>query len=107
MTVGRGVIHNENPLPGTTAHALQLWVNLPASEKDGSAALPGSQKGEPSHATGAGCRDSPSIWQLRGVSSPKLNHVPVTVIDARVDDGATFEHELEADANAFLLHLEG
>jgi redox-sensitive bicupin YhaK (pirin superfamily) len=33
MTAGRGVIHNENPLPGTTAHALQLWVNLPASEK--------------------------------------------------------------------------
>ena len=24
MTAGRGVIHNENPLPGTTAHALQL-----------------------------------------------------------------------------------
>ena len=33
MTAGRGVIHNENPLPGTTTHALQLWVNLPASEK--------------------------------------------------------------------------
>ena len=25
MTAGRGVIHNENPLPGTTTHALQLW----------------------------------------------------------------------------------
>jgi redox-sensitive bicupin YhaK (pirin superfamily) len=33
MTAGRGVIHNENPLPGTTTHALQLWVNLPASER--------------------------------------------------------------------------
>jgi hypothetical protein len=39
--------------------------------------------------------------------SRTLNHVPVTAIDARMDDGATFEHELEAGANAFLLVLEG
>jgi Pirin C-terminal cupin domain len=30
-----------------------------------------------------------------------------SAIDARMDDGATFEHELEAGANAFLLVLEG
>ena len=65
ITAGRGVIHNEYPLPGTTTHALQLWVNLPASEKC-SAALPGSQRGRPSQATGARCRDLPSIRQLRG-----------------------------------------
>jgi redox-sensitive bicupin YhaK (pirin superfamily) len=94
------VIHNENPLPGTTAHALQLWVTLPASEKMAAPRYQDLQRGRPSHATGAGCRDSRSSG---GVSSPTLNHVPVTAIDARVDDGATFEHELEAGANAFLL----
>ena len=75
---GRGVIHNENPLPGTTTHALQLWVNLPASEK--MAALPGSQRGEPSQATGAGCRDSPSIRQLQGhfVSDAEPNELYVS-----------------------------
>jgi redox-sensitive bicupin YhaK (pirin superfamily) len=107
MTAGRGVIHNENPLPGTTAHALQLWVNLPASEKMAApryqdlrgADLP--TRREP----GVEIRLlSGSSW---GVSSPTLNHVPVTAIDARMDDGATFEHELEAGANAFLLVLEG
>jgi redox-sensitive bicupin YhaK (pirin superfamily) len=36
-----------------------------------------------------------------------LNHVPVTAIEARMDDGAAFEHELEAGVNAFLLVLEG
>ena len=36
-----------------------------------------------------------------------MNHVPVSAIDARMDDGATFEHEFEAGANAFLLVLEG
>ena len=105
MTAGRGVIHNENPLPGTTTHALQLWVNLPASEKMaasrsrfGRADLPGD---------GSRCRDWSLSGRSGGVSSPTLNHVPVAAIDARMDDGATFEHELEAGANAFLLVLEG
>ena len=68
--------------------------------KDGSAALSESQRGRPSEATGAGRRDPAFIRPLRGVSSPTLNHAPVTAIDARVDDGATFEQELEAGANA-------
>jgi redox-sensitive bicupin YhaK (pirin superfamily) len=33
MTAGRGVIHNEIPAEGVTVHSLQLWVNLPASQK--------------------------------------------------------------------------
>jgi hypothetical protein len=88
MTAGRGVIHNENPLSGTTAHALQLWVNLPASEK---MAAPRYQD-----VRGADLptRREPGV-EIRllpgssgGVSSPTLNHVPVTAIDARMDDGA-------------------
>ena len=33
MTAGRGLIHNEIPAEGDTVHSLQLWVNLPASDK--------------------------------------------------------------------------
>ncbi|QOL13464.1 pirin family protein [Dickeya dianthicola] len=33
MTAGRGIIHNEVPQEGTTAHILQLWLNLPAARK--------------------------------------------------------------------------
>jgi redox-sensitive bicupin YhaK (pirin superfamily) len=107
MTAGRGVIHNENPLPGTTTHALQLWVNLAASEK---MAVPRYQD---LRAADLPRRQEPGV-EVRllsgssgGVSSPTLNHVPVTAIDARMDDGATFAQELEAGANAFLLILEG
>lgn len=107
MTAGRGVIHNENPLPGTTTHALQLWVNLPAREK---MAAPRYQD---LRAADLPRRQEPGV-EIRvlsgssgGVSSPTLNHVPVTAIDARMDEGATFEQKLEAGANAFLLVLEG
>lgn len=33
MTAGSGVIHNEVPSEGITAHSLQLWVNLPQDQK--------------------------------------------------------------------------
>src|SRR6202166_780551 len=101
MTAGRGVIHSENPLPGTTAHALQLWVNLPASEK---MAAPRYQELRRANLP---TRREPGV-EIRllsgssgGVSSRTLNHVPVTAVDARMDDGAAFEHELGAGANAF------
>ena len=44
MTAGRGLIHNEIPAEGETVHSLQLWVNLPASQKMTAAALSGSRR---------------------------------------------------------------
>jgi hypothetical protein len=107
MTAGRGVIHNENPLPGTTAHALQLWVNLPADKK---LTAPRYQN---LRGPDLPTRQQPGveIRLLSGssgrVASPTLNHVPITAFDARLEHGATFDHELEAGANAFLLVVEG
>lgn len=37
LTAGRGVIHNE--IPTTTAHILQLWLNLPRAQKLAPASL--------------------------------------------------------------------
>lgn len=33
MTAGSGVVHNEVPSEGITAHSLQLWINLPSGKK--------------------------------------------------------------------------
>lgn len=107
LTAGRGVIHNENPLPGTTTHALQLWVNLPASAKMTAPRYQDLRGGDLPTRREPGVEIRLLSGSSGGVSSPTLNHVPVTAIDARMNDGATFEHELETGANAFLLVLEG
>ena len=107
MTAGRGVIHNESALPGTIAHTLQLWVNLPADEK----------MAEPRYQTLH--RDALPVRLGRGVEvrvlsgrsgdavSPTLNHVPVTGIDARMEPGASFDQVLQPGDNAFLHVIEG
>ena len=66
MTAGRGVIHNEKPPAGHDGARASALGEPARQREDGSAALPGSQRGRPSQATGAGCRDSPSVRQLRG-----------------------------------------
>ncbi len=107
MTAGRGVIHNESASPGSIAHTLQLWVNLPASRK----------MTEPRYQSLRGnalpVRRAPGVEVkvLSGRSgdavSPTLNHVPVTALDARIAPGASFDQALEPEANAFVLVLEG
>lgn len=107
MTAGRGVVHNESAPPGTIAHTLQLWVNLPAADK----MVP------PRYQTLHG--DTLPVRRARGVEvrvlsgrsgdavSPTLNHVAVTGIDARIAPGASFDQALRPGDNAFLHVIEG
>lgn len=107
MTAGRGVVHNESALPGSIAHTLQLWVNLPASRK----------MTKPRYQTLRGTtlpirrETGVEVKVLSGRSgvavSPTLNHVIVTALDMRIAPDAAFSEQLEAGVNAFILVLEG
>jgi redox-sensitive bicupin YhaK (pirin superfamily) len=107
MTAGRGLIHNEIPAEGDTVHSLQLWVNLPAAEK---MTAPRYQDlvGEDMPA-----RREPGA-EIRvfsgasgGVSAATKNYVPVTMVEFRLDAGASVRQDLPADYNALIVVLEG
>jgi len=107
MTAGRGLIHNEIPAEGVTVHSLQLWVNLPAAEK----------MTAPRYQDLAGdavpMRRQPGV-EVRvfsgasgGVTAPTKNFVPVTMVEIRLDRGASVRQDLPADYNAVIVVLEG
>jgi len=107
MTAGRGLIHNEIPAEGVTVHSLQLWVNLPAAEK----------MTAPRYQDLAGdavpVRRQPGV-EVRvfsgasgGVTAPTKNFVPVTMVEIRLDRGASVHQDLPADYNAVIVVLEG
>ncbi len=107
MTAGRGVLHEENAPEGTIAHTLQFWVNLPATEK----------MTEPRYQDLIGAstpvRLEPGV-EVRVFSgrsgdtiAPTLNHVPVTMLEVRMEPGATFRQVLPATDNAFVNILGG
>jgi redox-sensitive bicupin YhaK (pirin superfamily) len=107
MTAGRGVIHNEAPAGRKEVHTLQLWVNLPASEK---MTVPRFQilKGDtaPERAVEKG-RVRVFSGQSGEVRSDTLNHVPVTMVEFRLEPGGFAVQELPASYNGFLHVLEG
>ncbi len=107
MTAGRGVLHEENPPPGATAHTLQLWINLPAAEK---MTAPGYQELRADSLPewlGAGARVTIFSGECNGVSVDTRNHVPVTMLDVTVQPGETLKLDLPGDRNAFLHLLTG
>ncbi len=107
MTAGRGLIHNEVPAEGDTAHTLQLWVNLPAAQK----------MVEPRYqdlvAKDMPVRREPGA-EIRvfsgasgGLSAPTKNYAPVTMVEFRLAPGVAIRQDLPADYNAFIVVLEG
>jgi redox-sensitive bicupin YhaK (pirin superfamily) len=107
MTAGSGLIHNEIPAKGSTAHSLQLWINLPARDK----------MTVPRYQDLAGdkvpVRREPGVevrvfsGESGGIAAPTKNFVPVTMLEFRLDPNASVRQEMPADYNAVVVVLEG
>ena len=107
MTAGRGLRHTEDALPGTTAHVLQLWVNLPAARK----------MTEPRYqdllAAGAPIVRQPGAavrvfsGRIDDAVAGTLNHVPVLMLEVCIEPGATARLPVPGGDNAFLFVVEG
>jgi quercetin 2,3-dioxygenase len=91
MTAGRGVQHEENAPEGTVAHA--VVGEFARGREDGRPAYQDLVSGA------MPVRREPSI-EVRvfsgtsgGVTSPTLNHVPVTMLDVQIEPGASFRNQ--------------
>src|SRR5438045_9028662 len=99
MTAGSGVIHNEDVVPVGKSRILQLWLTLPREQRW---APPRFE-----HIT----RDSVTVRREVGVEArvysgasgsaraATRNHVPTTLVDLRLQAGATFTQDLPASYN--------
>ena len=107
MTAGRGLIHNEVPPEGVVVHSLQLWINLPAAQK---MTAPRYQdlvaKNLPARRE-PGAEIRVFSGDSGGTSAPTANHVPVTMVEIRLEAHASVRQDLPGDYNAFGVVLEG
>ena len=86
-------------------HSLQLWVNLPAADKNDRAALPGSRRRCYSCAARTGVEVGIYSGASGGVTAPTKNFVPVTMVEIRLDLGASVARIFRY--NAVIVVLEG
>jgi hypothetical protein len=107
MTAGRGIIHSENVEAQGRVRILQLWLILPKRERwtEPGFQVVAADSLPVRHEAGVEVR----LYSGRSgaVESSTRNHVPVTLADIRLEPGASFEQDLPASYNGFVLVLQG
>lgn len=107
MTAGRGVIHKEDPAPGSTVHSLQLWINLPSTHKMTEPRYQNLRAEEVPVREEDGATLRVFSGSSQGVQAPTRNIVPVTMVEMIVEPGYTVSQDLPGHYNGFLYILEG
>jgi quercetin 2,3-dioxygenase len=114
MTAGAGILHIETPpealvVGGGLFHGIQLWVNLPASEKW---TPPAYQSLEGEQVTLLSSSDGGALVRViagdvAGHAGPGSTHTPISVVHATLAAGARLTLPWRPDFNALVYVLAG
>lgn len=107
MTAGSGVIHNEVPSEGVTAHVLQLWINLPREQKMTTPRYQNLKGADMPIRQEDGAVMRVFSGSSGDVVSATKNHVPVTMVEVLLEPGASIAQDLPGSYNGFIYILEG
>ena len=114
MTAGGGILHIETPpealvVSGGLFHGLQLWVNLPATDK---MTPPRYQSLEGAEVTLVSSADGGALVRivagdLGGRRGPGATHTPISFVHATVAPGARLALPWSPDFNALVYVMSG
>ena len=114
MTAGAGIVHSEMPteqivMKGGLFHGVQLWVNLPRSQKW---IPPQYQDLDPDSAVLLASDDAGAVvrliaGELAGHRGPGSTRTPITYAHASVSEGARLQVPWRPDFNALVYVLAG
>lgn len=107
MTAGSGVVHNEVPSEGVTAHSLQLWVNLPRGEKMTTPRYQNLMAKDMPVRKEDGALIRVFSGSSKDVISTTKNHVPVTMVEMVLEPGASVTQNLPGSYNGIIYLIEG
>ena len=114
MTAGAGILHIERPpewlvVSGGLFHGLQLWVNLPSSNKMAAPRYQDIRANEVSLLTSpdGGALVRVIAGEVDGHRGPGITHTPISVVHATLQPGAEVDIPWRADFNALVYVLAG
>ena len=106
MTAGKGVLHSEMPGP-QGVHSLQLWLNLPASQKLTPARYADQHAADAAVAHGHGWEARVYAGRQGEAKAPHGSTYPMGLVMLRAEAGASCQLQVPADERAFLYVIEG
>lgn len=112
MTSGKGIVHKEQPLErikreGGELHGFQIWINLPAAQKEIEPAYQEIRSAEIPTYTGDGFSVKVLIGSAFNITSPIQTHTPVEYHHYTLDGGASVAFPVRAEQTSFLYPVSG
>ncbi|MFB9125890.1 pirin family protein [Paraburkholderia dipogonis] len=110
FAAGRGAVHTEQPEgEGNLIHALQIFVNLPASKKYDAPYAVHAEPHEIPEVTASGVRVRVVLGRSNGVSATHSVALPepFTLLDGFLDTDSAFGHEISAGWSGLIYLLSG
>lgn len=107
MTAGSGVIHNEDSEPVGRTRILQLWLKLPSALRWSPPRLQLVRGSSVPVRRETGVEVRIYSGRSGSIQSTTLNYTPTTLLDLRLENGATLDQVLPASFNGFVYVLEG
>ncbi|MDB4955725.1 MAG: Pirin-like protein YhhW [Myxococcales bacterium] len=107
MTAGRGIIHNEAVEVVGRSRVLQLWIALPARDRDLAPQFEIVRRSAAPVVRTPGVEARLYSGSSGPLRSPTRNRVPVTLIDLALAPHSTFRQGLPASYNGFCYVIEG
>jgi redox-sensitive bicupin YhaK (pirin superfamily) len=108
FVAGRGAVHTEQPEgKNPHVHALQIFVNLPASKKLIDPHAVHVDSADIPEFLAAGVRVRVVTGESQGIAAPAILPEPFTLLDCFLEADAIFEHSVSAGWNAMVYAVEG
>ena len=107
MTAGRGIVHSEIPYDKNPTKGLQLWVNLPKSQKMCEPAYQELKDSEIPKQSKDGVHVKIIAGESMGVKSPVYTRTPTMYLDFKLDQNASFSQAVPVGWNAFIYVIQG
>ena len=107
LKAGKGAMHDEKPLPGARTHGLQIFVNLPASQKHAAPEAFHVKAGAMPVIKSATHRVRVVLGESNGVRGATTPALPLSILDAELPAGGLYTHLLSAGQSAWIHPIKG
>jgi redox-sensitive bicupin YhaK (pirin superfamily) len=107
MTAGSGIVHTETIDKIAKMRLLQLWLNLPKSNRWATPRVQDLLSEHVPTLSKGGVHIKLYSGQLSGLTSPVQNYVPMIVADITIEAGTSTIQQLPANYNTFLYVIKG
>ncbi len=107
LKAGKGGMHDEKPLPGARTHGLQMFVNLPASDKHDEPVATHVKAGDMPIIETDNHRVRLVLGESNGVRGASAPALPLTILDAHLPAGGHYTHQLPAGHSAWVHPIKG